>query len=79
MDAAAPERDFITEFIDSLSNEEEEEHEQREQQNCTTSLVTRKKSLIFGPTLQTHLISGHRKYSMQKPVLVQQLAFVTRL
>ena len=33
---AAPERDFLTEFIDSLSNEEEK-HEQREQ-NCTTPL-----------------------------------------
>ena len=33
--AAASERDYLTEFIDSLSNEEEEEkHESREQQNC---------------------------------------------
>ena len=38
MDAAAPERGFSTEFIDSLSNEEEEKHEQREQHNCTTPL-----------------------------------------
>ena len=37
MDAAAVERDFLTEFIDSLSNEEEK-HEHREQQNCTTPL-----------------------------------------
>ena len=32
--AAASERDYLTEFIDSLSNEEEK-HEQRELQNCT--------------------------------------------